>query len=583
MTLLQLRSISKVRVCHSGRVFEEESFDSAWKDSSERPRNDNLKYRDMASRSLSFLCVSLLFLLLLLFSAQLGEAQQLNSKGNVSNGIIVYQQRCANCHGPIGMGDGELAANLPNPVPAIGSAAYAQAAIPNAMFDIITNGSLENGMPPFGEDSSNALSEQERWDVIASLFALGSSAETLLEANASINDATREQLAAIDWANTNNAAVAAQLDAGDLDSDTVNAAVSWGRLNFSADYFLGQGSVSGTVLNGTLNQPLNGGELSLIAFEGFNRAAAFSGDIAADGTFLIELDNVPADWFMRVEMERDGVNYAGPFIRFEPEARDQVTELTVYDATANDGGIRLSFLNTVLEFAPNALVVNQLYAFDNVNNQAYVGGVEYRVPDSAENISYSTIENGQFIPLQLSATGLDQTTILPGTSALNTFIRYTIPYDGEATIEHALAYPPTATALAAPEGVDIGGMWTLRNSDTVDGQIFNNYVATFDDTFNLSASGFPDFAVDPNTGGRILIRNERQELIVGTLLLAASVVASIFIIRSWQTQPAADPTSLLTEIASLDDAYAAKQIKRKAYEERRRVLLQKVRDVWMDD
>ena len=520
---------------------------------------------------------------LLIQTSQTSVAQQPVPKGNVSNGIIIYQQRCANCHGPVGMGDGELAANLPNPVPAIGSAAYAQAALPNTMFDVITNGNLQNGMPPFGDASSDALSEQERWDVIASLFALGSSAEIMLDAQASLNQATRDQLATIDWASTNNAAVAAQLADTGLDNETIAAAVNWGRLNFSADYFLGAGSVSGTVLNGTLNQPLDSGELSLIAFEGFARAAAFSGDIAADGTFLIELDTIPADWFMRVEMERDGVSYAGPFIRFEPEARDQTTDLTVYDATPNDGGIRLSFLNTVLEIAPNELIVNQLYAFDNIGNQAYVGGVEYRVPDSAENISYSTIEGGQFIPLQLSATGLDQTTILPGSSALNTFVRYSIPYEGEASIEHALAYPPTAVALAVPEGIEIGDPWTLRSTDDVDGQTFSNYAASFEDTFTLTATGLPDLVVDPNTGGRILVRNEQQELIVGAIALAVTLVACILLIRSWQAQSATDPSTLLQEIASLDDAYAAKQVKRKPYEERRRMLLQKVQDVWGAD
>ncbi len=507
-------------------------------------------------------------------------AQQVAPKGNVSNGIIIYQQRCANCHGPLGMGDGELAANLPNPVPAIGSAAYAQAGIPDVMYEVISNGRIENGMPPFGEGTSNALTEQERWDVIASLYALSSSAENLIELDATLPDDIREQLAAVDWQSSTNAAVAGKLDAPDLAADEVAGAVNWGRLKYSADYFLGPGSVSGSVLNGTTNQALTSGEVSLIAFEGFDRATTFSAEIDTDGSYEVSFDNVPADWFLRPEVAHDGVAYVGQFLRFEPTAMTQESAVTVYDATSNDGGIRLTFLNTVLEFAPDTLVINQLYAFDNINNQTYVGGMEYRVPVSAENVSYSAIENGQFAPIQLSATGLDQTPVLPGQSVLNTFIRYTIPYDGEATIEHALNHAPIQAALAVPEGIEVNAPWTYRNSDEVEGQNFDNYSAEFEDTFRLSLGGNPQFAVDPNSGGRVLVRDEQQELIIGAVGLLIACIVSLLVVRKWQSQPSTDAGPLLSEIAALDDAYAAKKINRKAYQQKRQVLMQKVRDIW---
>ena len=522
-----------------------------------------------------------IFVISLLLSPATSLAQEPAPVGNVANGILVYQQRCANCHGPIGMGDGELAVNLPNPPTAIGSVTYLEAAIPNAMFDTITNGNVSRGMPLFGEGSSNPLSEQERWDVISAAFALGTSAEPMREASMSLSDSQRMLLESTDWAAINNAAVALQLAEDVMDAETTRSMVNWGRMMFSAEYFLGRATVRGTVFNGTLNQPQADGDVTLIAFEGFDRAAAFSGPVDENGRFEIVIDDVPADWFGRVESTYSGIDYTGEFLRFSSEALDVESDVTVYNTTDNAGGLQLELFNTVLEFAVDAVVVNQLYAFGNVNTQAFVGGIEYGLPDSAENVAISRVEADQFFPVQLNADGQDDVVIFPGNSGLTTFLRYTIPYDGEVSLAHPLDFSPRRAALAVPAGIGIGGEnWTFRETDTTNGTAFDNYNGNFVDSFTVDVSGFPEFATDANSGERILIRDEQQELLIGGAALLVVVAGSLFVARSWQQQQSADPTQLLQEIADLDDAYAAKQLKRKPYQARRKELMQKVRDNW---
>lgn len=87
------------------------------------------------------------------------------------NGAAIYAEKCAPCHGANGMGDGPRAAQLPNPVPALGSATVAHQAVPADWFTLVTRGNLERFMPPF-----SSLSDRERWDVVAYAFLL--SAET---------------------------------------------------------------------------------------------------------------------------------------------------------------------------------------------------------------------------------------------------------------------------------------------------------------------------------------------------------------------------------------------------------------------
>ena len=535
-------------------------------------------------RERGWVILVILPLLLMLQNIKLLDAQEVAPTapiGNVANGIIIYQQRCANCHGPIGLGDGELAANLPNAVPPIGSPGYAQVALPTHMFDVITNGNVERGMPPFGESSSNPLTEQERWDLISAAFAFGSSAQPMMEAALSADATIKAQLAAVDWTNTTNGAVLASLSDLDFDAETNEALVDWGRMTHSAEYFLPTATVEGRVLNGTLNQPLESGDVSIVAFEGLARVEAFAVPVNADGSFEWTQPSMPADWFMRAEVNYEGLEYSSQFMRFDARNARNQTELTVYETTDADGGLRLDVLNTVIEVAPGALVVNQLYSFENVSREAYVGGVAYAVPDSAENVSVNSVLGNQFVPLDIGSDLRDPSPIYPEGNSHTVYLRYLMPYAGEATIEHMLGYDPQSVSLVLPEGVQvIGGDWQLLQEDEIDGQRFSNYTSQQSGQFSATLRGNTDFAVDPTSGERVLVRDEQLELYVGGIILAITAIAGMLLVLRWQKQTVVDPTALLNEIAQLDNAFASKQIKRKPYEQRRRELKQQVRDIW---
>lgn len=93
---------------------------------------------------------------------------------DLQNGEAIYAEKCIQCHGPAGLGDGEQAAQLPNPVAAIGDAEVARQASPSRWYSIITQGNLDRFMPGFA-----SLSDAERWDVTAYAFSLSTSSEAL--------------------------------------------------------------------------------------------------------------------------------------------------------------------------------------------------------------------------------------------------------------------------------------------------------------------------------------------------------------------------------------------------------------------
>ncbi len=94
-----------------------------------------------------------------------------------AQGQAIYSQNCAPCHGDSGQGDGPQAANLPNPVSAIGQASIARASAPSDWFQTITNGNINRYMPGF----INNLNDRQRWDVLAYVYSLSMSPDLLAQ------------------------------------------------------------------------------------------------------------------------------------------------------------------------------------------------------------------------------------------------------------------------------------------------------------------------------------------------------------------------------------------------------------------
>ena len=91
-----------------------------------------------------------------------------------ADGALIYSEKCAPCHGDTGHGDGFRAAQLPNPVPAIGTPEIARQSYPSKWYNVVTEVNMDRFMPPFA-----SLTDRERWDVIAYVYALSASEDVI--------------------------------------------------------------------------------------------------------------------------------------------------------------------------------------------------------------------------------------------------------------------------------------------------------------------------------------------------------------------------------------------------------------------
>lgn len=88
------------------------------------------------------------------------------------NGATIYAEKCAPCHGSLGLGDGPQSGDLPVPVPALGDMDFAAGVRPVDWYTMVTRGNMERYMPGF-----TSLDDRQRWDVVAYALSLSIPAE----------------------------------------------------------------------------------------------------------------------------------------------------------------------------------------------------------------------------------------------------------------------------------------------------------------------------------------------------------------------------------------------------------------------
>ncbi len=86
---------------------------------------------------------------------------------SLERGAAVYAEKCVECHGPAGMGDGDKGKQLPVTVAALGLPQVARKAAPADWYTMVSRGNIERSMPPF-----DSLNDQQRWDVVAYAMSL---------------------------------------------------------------------------------------------------------------------------------------------------------------------------------------------------------------------------------------------------------------------------------------------------------------------------------------------------------------------------------------------------------------------------
>jgi mono/diheme cytochrome c family protein len=468
-----------------------------------------------------FSIIALVLLTTGLSSVQAQEGGKAEPTGIAYRGRKQFVQRCVQCHGEEGRGDGPLAEQISGNIPDFTAPDYAATMSPQTIFDIITQGRMEKMMPSW----ENMMSESERWDVTAYVWSLHltqariDAAIQLYEANCtqchgSSGLAVQEDTPNLDdekWlALPESDLIAAMTNASHPDvgldkAELALAAVAARRFSLGFDQAQvsveGLGDIEVTVRNGTTGEVLANQAVSLIIFEQEQYTEMRNAQADEQGVAVFSGLPMPPTWAYVAETSYQGLTYHSEVGHFSPDSSKIVLDVAVYDAGASLDAIAISRSHWLVDI-PNAnyIGMGEVYSFVNDSNQVYAGEanpaqekphiLKLPLPEKAIHIGVEGETIGERFLLE-GTTLIDTQPLPPGETQI--FIRYTLPVEeGQVALAHPILYPTAMLNLLIPDvGIQVDAPeWQQDESIPTQDVTFLNY-----SIFDLPTHAMPEATI----------------------------------------------------------------------------------------
>ena len=420
------------------------------------------------------------------------------SPPDLARGAQVYAANCTRCHGAGGAGDGELVAS--GQVGAMASftdPATARSPTPLEWFNTISNGRIEQLMPPW----KDALSEADRWAVALYTYTLSYTPEQIAlgeqvweakcakchgasglgdgpeagQINRPIGNLT-EQTEIITLSDnvlyniiTEGVGENMPAFANDLNDEQRRAVTVYvRRLAVANAAAIGQaaqpvatpepetpsaallGTVSGRVTNGTAGGAVPADlPVSLIVSNQGTQIAQQQANAGADGSFTFA--DVPvvagADYIVATAY-RERL-FTSDFVVGDTAVTAMDMPLTIYELTEDAAVISIKDVVAQVSAVGATLEVRQVFRFKNTSDRLFtsgndLGGGRYAalviaLPPGAQIVGFD--DPNRYLLAEQDFAFVDTAPVFPGDDHLAVVV-YILPYDGSvALIEQPLNYP----------------------------------------------------------------------------------------------------------------------------------------------
>ncbi len=505
---------------------------------------------------------------------------------DLAAGAAIYAQSCAPCHGASGLGDGSQASMLPVQPAPIGVAERAGAATPADWYRIITQGNLDNFMPPF----ASQLDLQQRWDVLAYTLSLSQDPlaaqggeqlyarhQEAIEAALPLADI--RQMAGYsrnDIIGAVEQAVPSLASAELLALGSYLQAISLGAVP-QAPTAEGEpapsGALRGQVQDGTDGELAPGLQATLFGYEGQTLVHTQTTQVGAGGRFAF--DEVPMaegrTFFASVDYL--GLSY---FSEFLSEGQTEFSQpITIYETTNDTSQLAVERLTLILEFErPGFVRVVQQYLVSNIGTRAVTPTAEgapvllYDLPQDASDLAFNEGVFGErYVPIE-SGFG-DLRAVLPGLQSYQLLFAYEMPYTRSLDLPLALNLPVRSIAVLVQDS-----NVTLQNTDFTEAgeqQIQDAYYRAYVSNQAYSAGDTAELQLrgrNPQGSGGLQAVLASDGVVVG---LAALTVA-VGLAWLWLRRIQAGPDEILAQIARLDARFASGDMAENQYKRQRAAL-----------
>lgn len=545
---------------------------------------------------------------------------------DATNGEMIYQQSCLPCHGANGLGDGPQVEQLPVTVPAIGSLEVAFQHTPAEWFQVITQGNMDNFMPPF----AGSYSAQERWDVLAYVYSLGANTELVAQGQGVFREVCAkchgpegdggEQ--ALDFsdqqvmAERSGADILQVLSRGEAPHDFLFSAedawavaayvrgftfpiVETGGVDIEAaptpeagdagveesapegesDVATEAGeaeaptlTITGKVAYGSGNGMPQDISLTLRGFDHFEPAMEQQGQVSADGSFRFDgLEPVVGRLYF-VTVEHQGATFASQFLTLEEGQSELALEVTIYDVTHDPSVLVANRVHIFFEFNdPESVQVVQLWVMSNPTDMAVtpIDGTEpvlhFPLPPDYSKLVFESGQLGQ----QYLATDdgfNDLRMVEPGQGVYQLLFAFELPYKRALDFVQTIEFPADIVQVYVPEELKVTAE-ELQDTgvQNLNGVPFHGYESrdfTAGNQLNLTLKG-------RNPAAESLFAGFAQQGNLG--IGAAGLLLVVLGVVLWLRQARAGeeqldtPAAVMDEIIALDEAFEAGELEEEEY------------------
>lgn len=541
-------------------------------------------------------------------------------------GMLTYVEHCSPCHGPEGLGDGELAGSLDVAAPSLGEPALAIQASPAEWYEIVTVGRMDRLMPPF-----RSLSDAERWDVVAYALSLSTTQGQIESGEGLYQQACAEchgedgrggeytiDLTALEASAARSLAETTALieeGAGEMPAfgevfepeDRLALAIYVRTLGYQGETLQETqaseeeseeeaplGTVRISVLNGTEGASVPGGlEVTVVGFDG--DAQSLEEVVAVDSQGLAEIEGleIASGRIFGAIVEYQGVQYfstGGHLLADDPLLE---LELTIYETTPDVDLVEVDRLHVIFDYAVEGIVeVSELWLINNNSDRTVVqrGGsnaLPFELPEGFGGLRFGDQALGQRVTPTEDGFVFHE-PIRPG-EPQEVIFTFTIPYERSLNFVQPIDYPVGAVVLLTEASApDLSGSGLTDEGTREMGELVLR-------TYSMGALE-PGSSLALNFRGRHPAASSNlstTNLLIGAGVLLVTLAVVLFGWQRWAQErgeqveldadePAGEAvglpsrTALLEAIAALDDAFESGDLEQSAYEKQRAVLKQQL-------
>lgn len=531
---------------------------------------------------------------------------------DINNGARIYAERCTDCHGQLGDGQGELvlAGSVEPPLDMTDREAVAVKS-PLDWYEIITEGRIENLMPPW----ENALSEAERWDVALYSYSLSYSAEILAKGAALWQEGCDgcQLPATIPPVFSDEAygkAINREFFAGALTRDEALAVVahlrlaslpaSGGQAPYGGDAAAAAAliRISGRVTQGTAGAVVPADTVVQLRYGnaelGYSLAES---SLAADLSFSFAEIPLMADFTYVVSAIYQGRLYS----RRLPTGESEAT-ITLYDLTDDPAVVSIARIDYWVEAVKLAdwgagLVVSQVIGFHNASDRVFASGRQFddgreavlliQFPAGARRLSGD--ENGRFVLIteieNLPDSVIDTIPVPPGDSH-QVVMEYFLPYGDPVKLEQEFNNAIDAeVSVTLADDLRLDSDFLRVESAEAKRDELRRYSGRLqiqrEPRLSFSIIGDP-FATSSDDES-VVTEEDLPALALGAGAIALALLAGAGYLKRRRQTDASDIDRLVAELARLDDDHEQGRINHDLYHHRRREIKAKLAALIADE